>query len=175
MTIGTVAGAPDGAAEPARPPPGGRRERRAGARLLVAPGRRPAGLDALVERAVDVDAVAPISGHVLDAVRAGAAVVLTAPGAAADEPAGVAIALAHDPAEVAVAPDRRRQGWGTALVRAAIERQGAVWAYGDLPAARALAARLDLHPTRVLLQMRRTLPIGPGGHRPSRSAPAPAS
>jgi mycothiol synthase len=125
------------------------------------------GLDALVERAVDVDAVAPISGHVLDAVRSGVAVVLTAPGAAVDEPAGVAIALAHDPAEVAVAPDRRRQGWGTALVRAAIERQGAVWAYGDLPAARAIAARLDLDPTRVLLQMRRTLPIDEGGHRPS--------
>ncbi len=122
------------------------------------PAADPAPIDALVDRAVEVDGVAPISGHVLDAVRLGHAQVLSA----ADGPAtGVAVVLAGDPAEVVVDPAARGRGIGRALVRAGIERQGAVWAYGDLPAARAVAARLHLHPTRVLLQLRRPLPVDP--------------
>lgn len=124
------------------------------------------GLTALIDAAAAADGVAPISGHVRDAVRTGAADVLIDPDERAGAAAGVAVALAQDPAEVTVAPDRRRQGRGRALVRAAIRRQGAVWAYGDLPAARALAAELDLHPTRVLVQMRRPLPIEPRDYRP---------
>lgn len=116
------------------------------------------GLRSLLRRVVEVDAVAPISGHVLDAVRTGTAEVSTI-GPPADL-SGVAIALADDPAEVAIVPDRRGQGLGTALVRAALERQGAVWAYGDLPAARAIAHRLELRRTRVLLQLRRALAGG---------------
>lgn len=111
---------------------------------------------ALVDRAVQVDGVAPISGHVLDAVRTGQAQILPA----ADGPrTGVAVALARDPAEVVVDPAARGRGIGAELVQSAIERQGAVWAYGDLPAARVVATRLDLRPTRVLLQLRRTRPI----------------
>lgn len=113
---------------------------------------------ALADRAALVDGVDPISGHVLDAVRTGAAEVLLDPDAA-----GCAVAIGGDPAEVAVDPAARGRGRGTALVRAAIDRQGAVWAYGDLPAARAVAARLGLVPTRVLLQMRRPLPLEPSG------------
>ncbi len=119
----------------------------------------------LADRATDVDAVAPISGHMLAAVRAGRADVLSAsdPGdARTGRPAGYAVAIGDDPAEVVVDPPARGRGAGTGLVRAAIERQGAVWAYGDLPAARAVAARLGLRRTRVLLQMRRPLPVGPG-------------
>jgi mycothiol synthase len=43
------------------------------------------------------------------------------------------------------------------LLTAALERTGAVWAHGDLPPARALAAEFGLVRTRELLQMRRPL------------------
>jgi mycothiol synthase len=69
---------------------------------------------------------------------------------------GVAVRLADDPAEVLVAPGSRGKGFGSALVALAIESQGAVWAYGDLPVAVAVAERLGLRRDRVLLQMRRT-------------------
>jgi mycothiol synthase len=123
------------------------------------------GLRALIDRAAAADAVAPVSDHVFDAVRTGAADVLAVHDTVQDPDSltGAAVALAGDPAEVTVAPTERGRGLGTALVRAAIEHQGAVWAYGDLPAARKVAARLNLRPTRVLLQMRRPLPAGPDG------------
>jgi mycothiol synthase len=57
-----------------------------------------------------------------------------------------------------VEPRLRGRGLGTELVRAALRRGGAdtqVWAHGDRPAARAVAARLGLRPARELLQMRR--------------------
>ena len=133
------------------------------------PGRWARGADlagpilALADRVAHADEVAAISGHVLAAIRAGTADVLPADEPAGGAAAGYAVAIAGDPAEVAVDPDARGRGIGTALVRAAIERQGAVWAYGDLPAARTVADRLHLVRSRVLLQMRRALPAGPGG------------
>lgn len=113
---------------------------------------------ALADRVAVADGVDALSGHVLDAVRAGSADVRLGP-----DGSGCAVAIGGDPAEVAVDPPARGHGLGTALVRAAIDRQGAVWAYGDLPAARAVAARLRLAPGRVLLQMRRSLPVEPAG------------
>lgn len=62
--------------------------------------------------------------------------------------------------ELVVAPDARRRGIGTALLRAAIGRgDGPVrfWAHGTLPAAKALAGVLGLTAVRELMQMRRTL------------------
>ncbi len=76
--------------------------------------------------------------------------------------AQVDLAATPDPtAELVVAPDARRRGTGTALLGgagsvAAGDAHGAlaVWAHGDLPAARALAARHGLVPVRELWQMR---------------------
>ncbi|AKK09643.1 mycothiol synthase [Corynebacterium testudinoris] len=53
--------------------------------------------------------------------------------------------------ELVVDPDRRRAGVGAALLTSAGESD--VWAHGDLPAARALAAAVDRVPTRRLLVM----------------------
>ncbi|WP_181725509.1 mycothiol synthase [Nocardia gipuzkoensis] len=63
-------------------------------------------------------------------------------------------------AEVAVDPSQRGHGVGTDLVTAALAAggQGArVWAHGDRPAAKAVAARLGLRTARELWQMRRSL------------------
>jgi len=63
-------------------------------------------------------------------------------------------------AELVVAPDARRRGIGTALLRAVLGRgDGPVrfWAHGTLPAAKALADTLGLTAVRELMQMRRTL------------------
>lgn len=62
--------------------------------------------------------------------------------------------------EAVVAPPARGRGIGTELLTAALAVGGAdtrAWAHGDLPAARALAARLGLVPRRELLQLRRGL------------------
>lgn len=74
------------------------------------------------------------------------------------------LVAAHDEhpamAEVAVDPDARRAGIGAELVGAALAEGGEgarVWAHGDLPAAKALAARLGLATARELWQMRRSL------------------
>ncbi len=68
--------------------------------------------------------------------------------------------LAPEIAELVVAPDARRQGRGTALIREALARTGGrsrFWAHGTLAAAAATAAALELTPVRRLLQMRRSL------------------
>jgi mycothiol synthase len=64
-------------------------------------------------------------------------------------------------AELVVAPARRRQGIGTALLGhlqdLAAERPLSVWAHGDLPGSAQLAAAHGFTRARVLLQMRRDL------------------
>lgn len=65
-------------------------------------------------------------------------------------------ALAPDgSAELVVEPSARGNGDGTQLAEAVLGARPAagLWAHGDLPAARALAAHLSLKPTRELLVM----------------------
>lgn len=116
----------------------------------------------LVAGAEHDDGVAGVSGHVLQALEYGGVQVLLHPAdSSGDRLAGVAVALGDDPAEVVVDPGDRGHGIGAALVAAALERQGAVWAYGNLPAAAAIAARLELRAIRELLQMRLDLTANP--------------
>jgi mycothiol synthase len=66
-------------------------------------------------------------------------------------------------AELAVHPDHRRHGVGSALLAelTATAPKLDVWAHGDLPAAAALATSRGLERARVLWQMRRTPAAGP--------------
>lgn len=91
-------------------------------------------------------------------------------------------APAFGTAQLAVHPGRRRRGLGRALL-ADVLAAGAtgVWAFGDLPAARALAASAGLRPTRGLLIMERALAPSPAATpppgvtlRPFADADAPA-
>jgi mycothiol synthase len=64
-------------------------------------------------------------------------------------------------AEGVVHPDRRRRGFGTALLRQLLDVTGdrplSVWAHGDLPGSAELLGAHGFHRARVLLQMRRDL------------------
>jgi mycothiol synthase len=63
-------------------------------------------------------------------------------------------------AEFVVDPGARRRGLGEQLLTTLLERSGGtlrVWAHGDHPAARILAARHGLQPVRTLLQLRATV------------------
>src|SRR5690625_3551816 len=63
-------------------------------------------------------------------------------------------------AEIAVHPDSRRRGWGTALVRAVLaeEPRARLWAHGNLPGAQAIAGAHDLAIVRELWRMTRPAP-----------------
>jgi mycothiol synthase len=134
----------------------------------------------LAETAAGRDGVAPLSEHVLLHARyggdAGARnLLLTAgPGLAGPGQAGPVLAgYGHldpadqaDPAEgpaaeMVIHPDYRGRGFGLTLARALVAEAAPhplrVWAHGDLPAARALAARAGFAWIRSLWAMRRPL------------------
>lgn len=74
--------------------------------------------------------------------------------------AGFAVLDDHDGTIlVAVDPEQRRRGLGSALLRRALtlRPEHSVWAFGTLPAARGLAERVGLTPVRELLRMGRDL------------------
>jgi mycothiol synthase len=133
-----------------------------------------AGVLALAAAAGAADGVHPLSEHVLLHLRNGggpAAVHLTV--FLDGELAGYAhLDLDERSAEAVVHPARRRRGLGRALLAAAGGAAGGplrVWAHGDHPGARALAAQLGFERARVLWQMRRSLsaelpdaPLPPG-------------
>jgi len=145
--------------------------------LAEAEGRSVLGL---AETAAGRDGVAPLSEHVLLHARyggdAGARnLLLTAgPGLAGPGLAGLVLAgYGHlepadqaDPAEgpaaeMVIHPDYRGRGFGLTLARALLAEAAPhplrVWAHGDLPAARALAARAGFARIRSLWTMHRPL------------------
>ncbi|MEW2478325.1 mycothiol synthase [Mycobacterium sp. NPDC049093] len=122
-----------------------------------------ARIQELIGAATAVDGVAPVGDQVLrelglDRTRH----LLATDGTKLVGYLNLALAGADDPAmaELVVDPDARRRGIGAALARAGLAEGGAgtrIWAHGNLEAARALAATLDLKVARELLQMRRPL------------------
>lgn len=68
---------------------------------------------------------------------------------------GLAV-MGREGTELAVHPDRRREGFGRLLAEQAIDlaRPLALWAHGNGEPARGLAASLGLEPVRELVQMR---------------------
>jgi len=137
----------------------------------------PSDLDAvtlLVEAATEADGLHPLSEHVMLHLRYGGEgparhLLVFTTATARDEPERLA-AYAHlDPtdevegpsAELVVHPQLRRHGIGRLLVRslesAAPGGRLRLWAHGQLPAARALAASMGYRPARELWQMRRSL------------------
>lgn len=111
----------------------------------------------LVTAAGSVDGIQPLGGHLLDGLGGQDTFITTVQDAGVT--VGVAIHRGADPAELVVHPEFRGRGWGRTLVDRAVAATGRVWAHGDLPAARALAASLQLTPSRTLLQLRRALPV----------------
>jgi mycothiol synthase len=112
----------------------------------------------MISAATEFDGVAPVGEQVLRELtrdRTGHLVAADDAGA----PTGY-LNLTPDMAELVVDPDRRREGIGTALIKAALDKTAGAnrfWAHGTIPAARATAAALGLVSVRELWQMRRPL------------------
>jgi len=71
-----------------------------------------------------------------------------------DDVVALAFAVGDAPVDLAVHPDHRRRGHGTALLDTLMSQgERRFWAHGDLPAARGWAALLGLRGERTLLRM----------------------
>lgn len=123
---------------------------------------------ALAEAATATDGVAPLSEQTLLALRNPADYpdVVHLFSHLNDEIVGyahVVLDSGNASGEVVIHPAARGNGLGRRLVEAALKAAGdagvplAIWAHGEHPAARALAAKLGLARSRVLFKMRRPL------------------
>ncbi|MET4703453.1 mycothiol synthase [Frigoribacterium sp. UYMn621] len=116
----------------------------------------PESLARLIERARDADGQPPFSDGALVELRTGAKSLLELEHAAA--------VYSGTEAEFVVDPARRGAGIGTRLLDQLLERcepSVKIWAHGDHPAARALAASHDLVAMRELRQLRMPVPFAP--------------
>lgn len=112
----------------------------------------------IISEATRFDGVAPVGEQVLRELDRQRTQHLVA--AAADGRVTGYLNLTADMAELVVAPDARRQGIATELIRTSLQRSAGrsrFWAHGTLTAAEAAAAALGLSPVRRLMQMRRPL------------------
>lgn len=112
----------------------------------------------IISEATEFDGVPPVGEQVLRELDQQRTHHLVATGEAG-ELKGY-LNLTPEIAELVVAPGVRRQGVGSALIRAALDQSGGLcrfWAHGTLAAAEATAATLGLSPVRRLLQLRRPL------------------
>ncbi|CCQ17791.1 Mycothiol acetyltransferase MshD [Rhodococcus sp. AW25M09] len=109
----------------------------------------------ILARATEVDGTAPLSEQAVKAVDAGEEVVRLV-ATESDRVLGY-VAIADGMAEAVVDPESRGRGVGRELVSRALDvgSDTRIWAHGNLPAAQSVAARLELHVVRELLQMRR--------------------
>lgn len=114
------------------------------------PQSAPEWLQSLIVTATERDGHPPFSDHALLEYASGARRILTV--------GSVAAALVSDTeAELVVHPDSRKHGIGRELLEKIVDTTHgdvAVWAHGDHPGARAVAARLGFEPTRELLRLR---------------------
>ena len=110
----------------------------------------------LARAAAQADGSPPFSDQTLVDVRSGAATTFGDGHAAA--------VLRGDEAELVVHPDDRRQGRGAELLQTLVDGTTGpllLWAHGDHPGSRVLAARFALVETRRLLQQRAPVPATP--------------
>lgn len=111
-------------------------------------------MERVFEAATAADGVCPVneSGQlVLEGSRPGVHVV--------DGPAEAVVDNRDGTIMLAVHPEHRRRGHGTALLSGLLDEHPAadVWAFGSLPGSAELAARVGLVPRRTLLRMTRPL------------------
>jgi len=113
----------------------------------------------LIARARAADGQPPFSDQSLVDLRTGARDLV-----AIDE-VGVALVSSTE-AELVIDPDARGRGLGTTLLETVLSRTSdelLIWAHGDHPAARALAASHGLEAVRELLHLRAPLAADTGG------------
>jgi mycothiol synthase len=122
-------------------------------------GARAAEVLALAAEVAAADGVEALSEQTVLDVRSPVRTVRHVLAEAGGELLGYAQVQPGDPAsaELAVRPSRRRAGVGRALLDAVRVEPVAVWAHGDLPAARALARAAGMEAVRELLRMARPL------------------
>ncbi|GAB3137580.1 mycothiol synthase [Marisediminicola antarctica] len=127
----------------------------------------------LIGEATRADGQPPFSDQSLVDLRAGARA-----GTAIEidgEIAGISImtmGAAPAEAELVVSPTHRRRGLGARLLADVLARSGGralIWAHGDHPDARSLAARAGLEPVRELLQLRLAPVRAPDGAAEARA------